>query len=416
MDGSLLIALGIALGLGLLVGFQREHAQGLMAGIRTFPLIALFGVITGAVGAEHGAWIPAAGLLAVAALLVVANVAYIREEAEPDVGLTTEAAALVIFAVGVALALGFTLEAVVTGAIVAVLLQAKERLHGMVGALSDRDVRVIFQFVLVALVILPILPNRDFGPYEVLNPFEIWLMVVLIVGISVGAWGAYRILGRRRGLALTGLLGGLISSTATTVSYARQAREGHPSAAAAFVVIMASAIVFIRVLIEVAVVVPGSWMAVAPSMAIMLAALLVMGWLQWSKVGHGAGDEGDSDDLDRDAPSELPAAVAFGLLYALVLLAVAAAREHLGREAIYAVAFLSGLTDMDAITLSMAQLVRADRLEVDMAWRAILIGGMSNIVFKGAVVAVVGGRALWKPVFKAFGVALAVGVGILLLA
>lgn len=119
--------------------------------------------------------------------------------------------------------------------------------------------------------------------------------------------------------------------------------------------------------------------------------------------------------MEREAPSELPAAVGFALLYALVLLAVAAAREHLGREAIYAVAFLSGLTDMDAITLSTAQLVRADRLDVDTAWRAILIGGMSNIVFKGGVVMALGGRALWKPVFKGFGVALAVGAGILVL-
>ncbi len=415
MDGSLIVPLGIALGLGLLVGLQREHAQGRMAGIRTFPLITIFGVLGGAVGEEYGAWVPAAGLLAMAALLVVANAAHIRDEDEPDVGLTTEVAALVMFGVGVALALGLTTAAVITGGIVAVLLQAKERLHGIVDALSDRDVRVIFQFVLVSLVILPILPNRDFGPYEVLNPFEIWLMVVLIVGISVGAWGAYRVLGRRRGLALTGLLGGLISSTATTVSYARQAREGHPPGAAAFVVIMASAIVFIRVLLEVAVVVPGSWTAVAPSMTIMLAVLLAMGWLQWREVGQGDSDDGDSPELDRDAPSELPAAVAFGLLYALVLLAVAAAREHLGQEAIYAVAFLSGLTDMDAITLSTAQLVRAGRLDVDTAWRAILIGGMSNIVFKGGVVAVMGGKALRWPVFKSFGVALAVGLGILLL-
>lgn len=414
MDGSLLVPLGLALGLGLLVGLQREHAHGVMAGIRTFPLLTLFGVLAGAVGARMGAWVPAAGLLAVASLLVLANLAHIKGEEEPDVGLTTEAAALTMYGVGVALALGLTAAAVVTVGLVAVLLEAKERLHGLVDALSDRDVRVLFQFVLVALVVLPVLPNRDYGPYEVLNPFEIWLMVVLIVGISVGAWAAYRILGRRKGLALTGLLGGLISSTATTVSYARQAREGHPSAAAAFVVLMASAIVFIRVLLEVAVVVPDSWGAVAPSMSIMLATLLVMGWFQWRKVGKGAGGEA-AEELDREAPSELPAAVAFALLYALVLLAVAAAREHLGEGAIYAVAFVSGLTDMDAITLSTAQLVRADRLDVETAWRAILIGGMSNIVFKGGVVAVVGGKALRGPVFKGFGVALAVGAGILLL-
>jgi uncharacterized membrane protein (DUF4010 family) len=412
MDGSLLVAVSIALGLGLLVGLQREHAHGVLAGIRTFPLVCLFGVLAGVVGTGRSAWVPAAGVLAVAGLLVVGNVGRIRREEEPDIGLTTEVAALVMYGVGVALALEMTAVAVVTGGLVAVLLQAKERLHGMVEALSDRDVRVLFQFVLVALVVLPLLPDRDFGPYEVLNPFEIWLMVVLIVGISVGAWAAYRLVGRRRGLVLTGLLGGLISSTATAVSYSRRAREGHPAAAAAFVVIMASAIVFVRVLFEVAVVTPDSWMALAPSQGIMLATLLVLGWLQWRKVGSGTES---AQGLDQEASSDLPAAVAFGLLYALVLLGVAAAREHLGEGAIYAVAFVSGLTDMDAITLSTAQMVEADRLEVETAWRAILIGGMSNLVFKAGVVAVVGGKGLWKPVSRAFGVALAVGAAILVL-
>ncbi len=415
MNESLLLPLAIALGLGLLVGLQREHAETGMAGIRTFPLVTLFGVLAGALGEAWGAWVPAAGALAVAAFFVTANVAHIRGEDEPDIGLTTEMAGLVMYGVGLALAAGLTVAAVVTGGLVAVLLEAKERLHGLVDALSDRDVRVLFQFVLVALVVLPVLPNRDYGPFEVLNPFEIWLMVVLIVGISVGAWAAYRILGRRRGLALTGLLGGLISSTATTVSYARQAREGHPAPAAAFVIVMASAIVFLRVLVEVAVVVPGAWIEVAPSMGVMLATLLVMGWLQWRKVGTGPGGAGAPDELHREAPSELPAAVAFGLLYAVVLLAVAAAREYLGEGGLYAVAFLSGLTDMDAITLSTAQLVRAGTLEVETAWRAILIGGMSNIAFKGGVVAVAGGRALRRPIFTAFGVSLAVGGAILLL-
>jgi uncharacterized membrane protein (DUF4010 family) len=128
----------------------------------------------------------------------------------------------------------------------------------------------------------------------------------------------------------------------------------------------------------------------------------------------GSGTE-SAQGLDQEASSDLPAAVAFGLLYALVLLGVAAAREHLGEGAIYAVAFVSGLTDMDAITLSTAQMVEADRLEVETAWRAILIGGMSNLVFKAGVVAVVGGKGLWKPVSRAFGVALAVGAAILVL-
>ena len=405
--------MGIALGLGFLVGLQREHAHRRMAGIRTFPLFTLLGVLAGASAESLGGWIAGAGLLAVAALLVVANVGAFHEEEGADVGLTTEAAVLVMYGVGVALSLGLLAEAVVTAGLVAVLLQAKQPLHRMVGALSDRDVRALFQFVLVALVVLPVLPNRDFGPYEVLNPFEIWLMVVLIVGISIAAWAAYRLLGRRRGLALTGVLGGLISSTATTVSYARRAEEGAGVRAAAFVVLTASGIVFIRVLLEVAVVTPEAMRDVAPPMVVMLGTLAVLAGLEWRRATRSG--TGEAGSPEREAPSELPAAVAFGLLYAVVLLGVAVAREHLGRGGIYAVAALSGLTDMDAITLSTAQLVRAGRLETDVAWRAILIGGMANIVFKGGVVVAVGPRSLRGPVLRGFGISLAVGAALLVI-
>jgi len=413
MGDSLLPPLAIGLGLGLLVGLQRQHAENRMAGIRTFALVTVLGVLAGVLGREQGGWIAGAGLLAVAAYFVAANVALLRRDEDPDVGLTTEVAGLVMYGVGLALAARLTVAAIVTGGLVAVLLEAKDRLHGLVDALSDRDVRILTQFVLVALVVLPVLPDGDYGPYGVLNPFEIWLMVVLIVGISVGAWVAYRILGRRRGLALTGLLGGLISSTATTVSYARRSRTGDP-AAAAFVVIMASAVVFVRVLVEVAVVVPASWTAIAPSMGLLLLTLLSLAAWQWRAVAVG-GLADRPEDLDQEAPSELPAAVAFGLLYALVLLGVAAAREHLGPGGLYAVAFLSGLTDMDAITLSTAQLVRAGRLEAEVAWRTILVGGMSNLAFKGGVVVVLGSPALRRPVVRAFAVAVGVGAVLLVL-
>jgi uncharacterized membrane protein (DUF4010 family) len=415
MNGTLLLPLGIALGLGLLVGLQREHAKDRTAGIRTFTLVTLFGVVTGTLGTSTGPWIPAAGLLAVAAFFVTADVAEITGEGDPAVGLTTEVAALVMYGVGLALAAGITTGAVVTGGLVAVLLEAKKRLHSLVAALSDRDVRVLFQFVLVAVVVLPILPNRDYGPFEVLNPFEIWLMVVLIVGISVCAWAASRMLGEKGGLAMTGVLGGLISSTATTVSYSRQTREGTPVAGAAFVVLTASAIVFIRVLVEVAVVVPEAWSTIAPPMLAMMAALLIAGGLRWRQVGHAGGKGRGKRDPRQQAPSELPTAVTFGLLYALVLLAVAAAREYLGERGIYAVAFLSGLTDMDAITLSTAQLVKAGRIDVETAWRAILVGGMSNIVFKGAVVVALGDPKLRRPSLTGLVAALVVGTGLLLL-
>ena len=141
------------------------------------------------------------------------------------IGVTTEVAAIVMFTIGAALGAGFVTESIVFAGVVAVLLHNRQPLHGLVDRIGEGDARAIFRFVLIALVILPLLPNRAFDRYEVINPFQIWLMVVLIVGISLAAYIASRLLGSRRGLIVTGLLGGLISSTATTVSHARASRR-----------------------------------------------------------------------------------------------------------------------------------------------------------------------------------------------
>lgn len=407
MEGTLFVPLLIALGLGMLVGLQRTWALHEMAGIRTFPLITVLGVLTAALGERYGGWTVAAGLLAVAALMVQGNVMKMSgNDDTPQVGMTTEMAALVMFGVGAALFAGFRAEAVMVAGALAVLLHFKETLHGMVRALSDDDLRAIIQFVLVALVVLPLLPDREYGPYGVLNPFQIWLMVVLIVGISIAAWAAYRLLGARKGTALTGFLGGLISSTATTVSYARRTRSQPPqSRVAAFVILMASATVFARVLFEIGVVARASLASMAPPLLVMMAVILAAAVVQW-RGGQGACD---AQGLADEAPSELRAAIAFGLLYALVLLAVAAARQELGDAGLFTVAALSGLTDMDAITLSTAQLVNSGDLPAGTAWRAILVAGMSNLVFKGGTVVALGTRRLRKPVLLGFGAAIVVG-------
>lgn len=412
MDWTLLRPLFLAFGLGLLVGLQREWSHGGMAGIRTFPLITVLGVLVGAIAAVYGGWVVAAGLLGVAALLIQSNLMWaVADEDEPDSGLTTEMAALVMFAVGSALWLGHTVEAVVASGAVFVLLQAKAPLHRMVDALSDKDVKAIVQFVLLALVVLPLLPDQGYGPYGVFNPYQIWFMVVLIVGISIAAWAAYRLLGSRRGTALTGVLGGLISSTATTVSQARRART-HPgdSGAAAFIILMASAVMFGRMLFEIGVVARTSFASLAPPLAIVMGVMLLVAALEWRRGGRTGGAE-----LAAEAPSELRSAIAFGLLYALVLFAVAAARQYLGEAGLYVVAAISGLTDVDAITLSTAQLVKAGQVELGSGWRVILVAGLSNLVFKGGAVVTLGGRALRGPVLKGFGAAFLTGVALIFL-
>jgi uncharacterized membrane protein (DUF4010 family) len=312
--------------LGLLVGLQRERSNSRWAGIRTFPLITLLGAICGLLSATFGGWIVAAGFLAIISIVITANIAalqkahlmprHLDEAADggqtitrPDdqpvhgqpvaaaaevrmldgdrgVGQTTEAAALLMYALGAYLAVGDATPAIVVGGVVAVLLHFKQPLHRFVEQIGEHDIRAMMQFVLIALVILPVLPDQTYGPYDVFNPREIWRVVVLIVGIGLAGYVAYKLFGQKAGTLLGGVLGGLISSTATTVSYARRAKSAPDATSLAAVVIMiASTIAFARVMVEVAVVAPGILGQVAPPLGAMfvLMALISAGayFLPW---------------------------------------------------------------------------------------------------------------------------------------
>jgi uncharacterized membrane protein (DUF4010 family) len=277
--------------------------------------------------------------------------------------------------------------------------------------IGEKDIRGIFRLVLIGLVILPVLPDRTYGPYDVLNPFRIWLMVVLIVGISLGGYVAHKSLGAKVGTVLAGVLGGVISSTATTVSFARRSRRNTDSAGlAAAVVMIASTVVFARVGFEVAVVAPGIVGTVLPPLGAMMAwmAVVSLGAYLWGSSSRGTLPEVED-------PSDLKAAIGFGLLYAVVLLGVAFAKEHFDDRGLYLVAGFSGLTDMDAITLSTAQLVKDGQIGVCSGWRMILVGGLSNLVFKVGAVALLGNRRLLARVAATVGLSLVGGAAILML-
>jgi hypothetical protein len=190
-----LLRLAIALALGLLVGMQRERVDSRIAGVRTFPLITLFGAVTALLAKELGPWPVAAGAVALAAMLVMANIAKLRVEVDP--GLTTEVAALLMFGVGAYVVVGHVEAAVVLAGAIVLLLHLKRPMHRFVAAMGERDVAAVMQFALITLVILPVLPNRGYGPHDVLNPFKVWLMVVLIVAVSLAGYVAYKLVGTR---------------------------------------------------------------------------------------------------------------------------------------------------------------------------------------------------------------------------
>jgi uncharacterized membrane protein (DUF4010 family) len=404
MEGDLAAILGrlaIAAGLGLLVGLQREQAESRIAGLRTFALTALLGSVTALLAAEFGGWVIAAGVLAVAGFVVMGNVMKLQAGLT-DPGLTTEVAILLTFGLGAYLMVGHVEVGIVLGGALAVLLHFKAGARRLMGWLGDRDVAAVMRFALLTLVILPVLPNQAYGPFDVLNPRQIWLMVVLIVGIGFAGYLAYRILGARAGTALSGILGGTISSTATTVSYARIARaETGRAPLSAAVIMIASTIVFVRVLVEIAVVAPGALATSAPPILAVLLAFGLISFWAWSRHARQAGPMPEQEN-----PTELGPALVFGALYGIILLAVAAGDAWFGSEGLYVIAAISGMTDMDAITLSAAHLTQEGRIGAGTLWRAVLIASFSNLVVKLAVCWVMGGGRLLRrliPLYAAGG-------------
>lgn len=264
------ITLGISLGLGLLIGLQRKRTEARFGGIRTFPLISLFGTFCGLLAEGSGPWPIAAGIVAVFGTLAVANWLNAQRE-EREHGQTTEIAALLTFAIGAYLPTGDRPLAAVAAGLAVILLHLKEPMHIFVRKMEPKDVAGVMQFVVISLIILPLLPNRAFGPWQVLNPFDIWRMVVLIVGLSLTGYVLYKLVDRTASVALCGILGGLISSTATTVSYARRAKLA-PAAQtlAVAVILIASAVSYLRVLIEVALIAPSNLRALLPPLALAL--------------------------------------------------------------------------------------------------------------------------------------------------
>src|ERR1043165_7107811 len=257
-------SLGISLGLGLLVGLQRERAGSRIAGVRTFPLITMLGTLSALLGDKYGGWTVGAALIGLVLTVVAANFLALKQDSARGAGLTTEVTIVLMFALGAYAAIGPPAVVLVVGGVTFVLLYLKGGLHGLATTqIGDKDMRAIMVFVAVAFVVFPVLPDRPFGPWGVWNPFRIWLVVVIVVGIGRGGYVAYKVLGQRAGTVLAGVLGGVISSTATTLTYARRpdARRcaGAPreSRDAAMVVIAtAAAVTYPRIALEIGITAP----------------------------------------------------------------------------------------------------------------------------------------------------------------
>lgn len=392
-DTAPLLAFLASLAIGLLLGVERERVPAAKAGLRTFALTALFGALAAMLGDyAQGAWVPAVGL-ALTGLAIVA--AYHRAPPEEDPGTTTVVALLLTYSLGALCWYGERTLAATIAVAAAALLYFKPELRGILQRFERRDLLAVIQFATLSVVILPVLPDEGYGPYGALNPFRIWLMVVLISGLSLAGYIVLKTVGVRHGLPLVGLSGGLVSSTATTLAYSKYAREGTATEVAASVIVLANLTVLLRLGILAAATAPAILPRLAPVLGAALAVGLVVAFVGWRRRLGGA------TELPLPAvanPAELRASLGFGLVFAIVLVAAAWLSDIAGHRGLYAVALVSGLTDVDALTLSSLQLFTSGKLGAPEAVIAIVLALVANTVFKVGLIVSIGGKPLARRV------------------
>jgi uncharacterized membrane protein (DUF4010 family) len=409
---ELFVRFGVAIAIGFLIGLQREYAYGgpdqmIIAGERTFALFSLAGALAAMAADELNSALAFFGIILVLGLF--SAVAYFIDSRSGKVGLTTEVAIIVAIAIGALCYWGYLTLAIALGIATTVLLSIKWETDQFARALTREDVLAALQLAVISAIILPILPNENFlpPPFDVFNPFKIWLMVVFISGISFLGYVAIKIIGPEQGIGITGLLGGMVSSTAVTLSFSeRSNREPDLSKPFVLAITVAWTVMFARVLIEVGVVHPALlsyvWLPIA------LAGLVGLLYCAYLFFAQRTAEKGD---VKFSNPFDLMTAIKFGLLYALVLLVSRAAQMYLGDTGLYLSSIISGLADVDAITLSMSELSRTGVLGMDQAALAIVLATMSNTLVKGSIALIAGSVMLRKSLIPVVAMILVVGLG-----
>ena len=399
-----------SLAIGLLIGLERERNPSAKAGLRTFTLVALLGTLAAMLSEKIGLpWLLVAGWIIVGAMIIAAYINNPTEENDP--GTTTVAALLMCYGLGALIWYGQATLAIMLAVGTTTLLYFKPELRGMTQRLTRRDLVSILQFSVLTFVILPILPNQSYGPYGAFNPHNAWMMVVLISGLSLAGYVALHWVKQGYGAPLLGFFGGLVSSTATSLVYARHSKNNENMVhLSAMVILVANLVVLIRLSVLGAVASPAVLPHLLPVMGIGLLFGVVVTVLSWGKLQTSS----KLPMPETANPTELHTALSFGLLYVLVLLCSAWLSDLAGSKGLYVVALVSGLTDVDAITLSSLHLLDLGKLNTGETVTGIALAYLSNLAFKFGLVLFIGGPALAKRVATGFA-AMAVGVGVGLL-
>lgn len=388
---ELVVAFAAGAGLGAVVGLERQLGEGEhRAGARTFALYGAWGVAAAYVGELFGGAAFAALALGFVGLVVAS---YLRAVSTTgDHGSTTEAAQVATFVAGVLAHQSEWVAAMVLAIATAVVLGVKPSVHRFAGRISDEDSRAFLQFAVVTGIVLPLVPDEAFGPYDAINPHEIWLMVVFVSAIGLVGYLGLRLVGSRS-LGVTGMLGGLASSTAVTLGLSRLSRSAgalRPALAAG--IIGAAALMFPRMLIEAWVTAPELALRIAPA-AIALTLLTGASAAWWLRRSAAA----DAESIDVRNPLTLSVAVQFAAVYGVIVLIARLLTAEAPEGSLVLLGAFSGLADVDAMTLTAGNLV-SDGLAVDTAARAVLMAAAANTVVKVGLVAVLGTRELARSI------------------
>lgn len=408
---QIIVAFLIAGALGALIGLERQvgHDEPAeYAGLRTFALYGAWGAGAGFFGDRFGTSAFVVAAAGFSGLILAEYWAATRDGEET--GTTTEAASFAAFVIGALVWSGQELAALALAIGVAFLLQSKSWIHGVVSRFAEDDLAAVLRFGVLSGIVLPLLPNRDMGPFGGFNPFEIWLMVVFVGAIGLAGYVALRLLGPR-GLAPTGLLGGLISSTAVTLEFSRMSRRQRGlSTALTAGVLAASGLMYGRVLVEAAVVGPElAWRLAAPMIGLFVFVEGVAVWW-WTRTGRD--DRMDGSAFEVRNPVTMRSALQFGALYGVVAFVAKVAVDRTSPASLNVVGAVSGINDVDAITLTVANLVRDGHVSDIAGARVVLAAVAVNTLVKAVLAIAIGGKSMAVRAGSVLGVAAALGVAV----
>jgi uncharacterized membrane protein (DUF4010 family) len=403
---TLLQKLVVALFIGLLIGLEREHDRPkedkIFAGVRTTPLIALLGFVAGLIASITTYWIYFIIFGGFASLVTTSHV-YSAKSGR--LGGTSEVALYLVFLLGTLVYYNFIILAAVIAVIVALFLTLKFQFHQFVGKVSEEDLYATLKLAIITVIVLPLLPDKTYGPLDVLNPRLIWYMVILVSGISFVGYILMKVYGEGKGVSLTGLLGGMVSSTAVAYSLSKKSKENlslSPNFAVG--IILASTVMYFRIFIVVLV----FSSSILSELWLPLLIFIVCGFIV-SLIMSKKFVNGKHEQIELTNPFRLKSAILFGIIFGIVIFVAKAAQIYLGSGGLYAASALAGLTSVDAIVLSLAKFA-AGKLSLQIVVTAIILATISNNIVKALITLFTGSDQLRKYVFAGLGILSGVSV------